>query len=256
MFYLEPKKLADSSTPDEPQLKQVDDQIPDWTARFAQLQQQAKDPRLQAFYAAGVVSGDTPINQVPLLAVDVETTGLNPLRDGIVSIGLVPLSLARIRCAEASHWIVKPRTSLKDESIVIHGITHSQVQAAPDLNRILDELLTRFAGHVLVVHYRGIERNFLDAALKTRLGEGLEFPVIDTMELEAKLHRRKPFGWLDRLLGRRQVSIRLADSRARYGLPAYQPHHALTDALATAELLQAQIAHHFSPETPLQDLWK
>ncbi|MCP1328190.1 3'-5' exonuclease, partial [Halomonas sp. 707D4] len=51
------------------------------------------------------------------------------------------------------------------------------------------------------------------------------------------------------------VSIRLDASRQRYGLPSYQGHHALTDALATAELFQAQVAYHYSPETPLERFW-
>jgi DNA polymerase-3 subunit epsilon len=29
----------------------------------------------------------------------------------------------------------------------------------------------------------------------------------------------------------------------------------LVDALASAELLMAQVRHHFSPETPVGDLW-
>ncbi|MBB3142903.1 DNA polymerase III epsilon subunit-like protein [Halomonas organivorans] len=32
-------------------------------------------------------------------------------------------------------------------------------------------------------------------------------------------------------------------------------HHALTDALATAELLQVQIAYHYRPETPVGTIW-
>ncbi|ADU65415.1 3'-5' exonuclease [Desulfurispirillum indicum] len=250
MFYLpSPRK-------EEPQLNQVETTAPDWPTRLRALAAKARDQRLQAFYGAGVVDGDTPISQVPLLALDFETTGFDPKRHGIVSIGLVPMSLQRIRCAEARHWIVKPRVQLESQSIVVHGITHSDVATAPDLARILDELLEAMAGHVMVVHHRGIERSFLDAALKARIGEGIQFPVIDTMELEARLHRQKPPGLLARLLGRKPVSIRLAASRARCNLPHYRPHHALTDALATAELLQAQIAHHFSPETPIQELWK
>ena len=62
-------------------------------------------------------------------------------------------------------------------------------------------------------------------------------------------------GWLARLFGRKVESIRLADSRLRYGLPHYSAHHALTDAVATAELLQAQVLTHYQPETPLRDLW-
>ena len=95
----------------------------------------------------------------------------------------------------------------------------------------------------------------MDAALRQRIGEGIEFPVIDTMELEARLHRRRPPGLIDRLMGRSSESIRLADSRGRYNLPYYRPHNALTDALACAELLQAQVAHRFSRDTPVCELW-
>ena len=220
------------------------------------LAEGARDARLKAFYAAGVPAGDTPLSAAPLLAMDVETTGLDPARDGIVSIGLVPMGMDRVRASASRHWIVKPRVMLAAESVTVHGITDSQVQDAPDLLQILDELLQRLAGQVMVVHCRAIERQFLDQALRARIGEGIAFPVIDTMALESRLHRRRA-GLLDRLRGRRpaQPSIRLADSRHRYGLPRYRPHHALTDALSTAELLQAQVAHRFTPETPIRDLW-
>ena len=65
---------------------------PDWPAVFAQLARTARDPRLVRFYEAGTVSADTPLEQVPLLALDVETTGLDSQRDSIVSLGLMPWS--------------------------------------------------------------------------------------------------------------------------------------------------------------------
>jgi DNA polymerase-3 subunit epsilon len=231
---------------------------PEWSRRFQLLAANARDERLKGYYAAGMVSGDTPLSAVPLMGLDVETTGLDPVKDGIVSIGLVPMSLEKIRSSASRHWIVKPRAILAEESVTIHGITDSQVQAAPDFSEILAEVLHYMAGHVLVVHCRDIERRFLNSALLARIGEGIEFPVIDTMELEARLYRGKRKGLLDWLLGRQppQISIRLAPSRARYGLPRYRPHHALTDALASAELLQAQVAHRFSPEQALRTLWK
>ena len=231
---------------------------PEWSSRFQVLAQTARDERLRAYYAAGMVAGDTALSAVPLMGLDVETTGLDPAKDGIVSIGLVPMSLEKIRASESRHWIVNPRTVLRAASVTIHGITDSQIQSAPDFSDILAEVLQRIAGHVLVVHCRDIERQFFNSALRTSIGEEIEFPVIDTMELEARLHRGKRPGLLNWLLGRQppQVSIRLAPSRARYGLPRYRPHHALTDALASAELLQAQIAHRFSPEQAVRELWK
>ena len=232
------------------------DAPPDWPRLFAQLAQAARDPRLARFYQAGTVSADTPLDQVPLLALDVETTGLDSRRDSIVSLGLVPFDLRRIRCHDASYWVVKPVCELSSQSVTFHHITHSDIQSAPELDAVLEQLLTAMAGKIMVVHYRPIERGFLDQAVRHLLGEGLQFPVIDTMQLEARLHprKRKP-GWLHRLLGKPSVSIRLADSRLRYGLPLYQAHHALTDALATAELLQAQTATHYPATTAVGDLW-
>ena len=227
----------------------------DWAARFASLAVSAQDPRLQAFYQAGCVAADTPLEQVPLLALDVETTGLDANQHAIVSLGLLPFTLKRIRCGEACYWVVKPASELSSESVTFHHITHSDIQNAPRLGQILDELLTAMAGKVMVVHYRSIERSFLDQALRQQIGEGLQFPVIDTMQLEARLYPKRQPGWFGRLLGRQPISIRLADSRLRYNLPSYQAHHALTDALATAELLQAQVASHYSAQTPVSELW-
>jgi DNA polymerase-3 subunit epsilon len=226
----------------------------DWASRFRTLAQEARHPSLQKFYRAGTVAPQTPIEQVQLLAMDVETTGLNPNAHNIVSIGLIPFTLKRIRCGQALYWVIKPPSELNEHSVTFHHITHSDVLHAPPLSEVLDALLEAMAGNVMVVHYRNIERGFLDQALRRQLGEGLQFPVIDTMQLEARMHRGNR-SWLDRLLRRAQPSIRLADSRERYHLPSYHAHHALTDALATAELLQAQIAHHYSPDTPIQTLW-
>ncbi len=44
---------------------------------------------------------------------------------------------------------------------------------------------------VVVVRYREIERRFLDAAVRERWGEGIIFPVIDTMDIG---HRGPPVG--------------------------------------------------------------
>lgn len=230
---------------------------PDWPRLLGELAATARDERLARFYRAGTVSADTPLEQVPLLALDVETTGLDSQRDSIVSLGLVPFDLQRIRCGAARYWVVKPVCELSSQSVTFHHITHSDIRDAPPLANVLDELLAAMAGKVVVVHYRRIERGFLDQAMRHLVGEGLHFPLIDTMQLEARLHRGKHRpGWLDRLMGRKPVSIRLADSRLRYGLPLYQAHHALTDALATAELLQAQAARLDAAQIAVGELWQ
>lgn len=229
--------------------------VPDWPQRFAALAAAARHPALQAYYAAGVPAAETALSTVPVAALDIETTGLDPQLHEIVSIALVPFGLAQIQASRSQHWIVRPRGELTAESVAFHGITHAQIAAAPDLEAVLPPVLAAMAGRVMVVHCRDIERGFLDAAVRARWGEGLQIPVIDTMDLEGRQHRQPPGFWSR---WRRQVppSIRLADSRARYGLPLYRAHHAPTDALATAELLLAQVADRFSPQTPLGALWR
>nr|WP_300999745.1 3'-5' exonuclease [Halomonas sp.] len=227
----------------------------DWPAYLQQRAAETGDPALQRFFASGCIDPDTPIGEAPLVAVDLETTGLDAQRHAIVSVGLVPFNLKRISLAQRRYWVVRPNRSLSDTSVTLHRITHSEVAGAPDFSAILPELLESLAGRLVVVHFRHIERPFLNEAVKARLGEGMRFPMIDTMSLEARLHRLSLWARLQRWMRRPPVSIRLADSRRRYGLPDYQGHHALVDALATAELFQAQVARHYGVETPVGKLW-
>ncbi|MAA95851.1 MAG: DNA polymerase III subunit epsilon, partial [Rheinheimera sp.] len=204
MLYLGPTKQEDSPRPAT---------STDWQRYYQQQAASVTHPLLQQFYSAGMVAATTPIDEVPLVAIDFETTGLSADNNGIVSIGLVPFNLHCIFSSKAQQWLLKPRFQLSDNSVTVHRITHSEVKKAPDLNAVLPELLPLLAGKVAVVHYRQIERNFLSASVKVRLGENILFPVIDTLELEARLYRTKPLSWWDKVRKRQQVSIRLDASR-------------------------------------------
>ncbi|MFT6987368.1 MAG: DNA polymerase-3 subunit epsilon [Psychromonas sp.] len=229
--------------------------ILNWPAFLELKAQQSKDSRLQRFYNTGTYHDETPLTEIDFVALDFETTGLDSQQNGIISIGLVPFNLRRIFCRKAKKWYINPEDNLQENSVIIHGITHSDLQGAPDLLRILEPLLDELAGKVVVVHYRHIERDFLDHTLHSLLNEGISFPVIDTMQIESNLQRAKSQGIFNFFKRKSAESIRLANSRARYNLPVYQPHDALTDAIATAELFQAQIKYHFSPDTAIKKLW-
>lgn len=226
-----------------------------WPAYMAQRARATRDERLRDFFAAWKIGSETPLADTPLVALDVETTGLQADRHSLVSIGMVPFTLDRILFSQRRHWLLRPRFPLQALSVTLHHITHSDLAGAPDLREVLGEVLGVMAGRLPVVHYRGIERSFMDSALMYRLDESLVFPVIDTMELEARAYRQSLLARLRRWVGGKPVSIRMQESRLRYGLPAYQPHHAVLDALATAELFQAQVAARFSRETPIGELW-
>lgn len=232
-----------------------DNEILNWAALLKLKAKNSKDRRLHDFYQAGTYCNETPLSDIEFVALDFETTGLDSQQNSIISIGLAPFNLRRIFCRKAKKWYLNPQDKLQENSIIIHGITHSDLQGAPDLLLILEQLLDELAGKVVVVHYRHIERDFLDHALRLLINEGIVFPVIDTMQIEANLQRAKSQGILSFFKPKHKVSIRLANSRERYNLPAYAPHDALTDAIATAELLQAQINYHFSSDTEIRKLW-
>jgi DNA polymerase-3 subunit epsilon len=234
--------------------KKGDLQAVNWPARLAELAGQSRVPALGDFYRRGCPAADTPLAEVPFVALDLETTGLDAKRHGIVSLGAVPFTLERIRPARGYYRVLRPRREIDEHSITIHRITHEEVEDAPDLEDVLDEVLEVLAGRVAVVHYHAIERRFLYQTVLRRLGEGVLFPLVDTLQIEKQAHIGRtlnPLSWVRR----RRVSLRLADARRRYHLPAYTAHHALTDALATAELFQAQVAHRGSPDDPVADWW-
>lgn len=217
---------------------------------MAQLAKTTQHDGLKDFYSSFTIEDNTPLNDLPLLALDFETTGLDPDKDDLLSIGAVPFDTHRIQFGQRAYWVLKPAAKLQPETIAIHGITHSAVENAPELLDILPSLLDLMKNRIVVAHCASIEQRFLSAALQYRIGEGIVFPTIDTLSIEQH-HVKAPHsagikGLFKRLFNRNEgsPSVRLSDSRTRYHLPFYKPHHALMDALACAELLQAQSQVH------------
>ncbi len=174
---------------------------------------------------------------VEYLAVDFETTGLNPEQDAIISVGYVPIREGRIRLSEAREEIIKSNARLKAESVTIHGITHEKIaqQGNPEQD-VIERLLEALAGKVMLVHYARIEQAFLNKFCKTHYGHHLPVHIVDTLELERTSldSRSVPIS---------RNALRLGNVRQRYKLPRYPAHNALGDAIATAELFFA-IARH------------
>jgi len=170
------------------------------------------------------------------LALDFETTGLEPGKGQILSAGYLGLQGGRIQLGSCRHQIVRVRGDIPADSAVVHRITDDRAAAGLDLQTVVEDLLEALAGKVLVAHYAHIEFKFLNAACEQLYGCGLVLPVVDTLALEKRLmdYSGRPIG---------PGSLRLWAVRERYGLPRYQAHDALIDALACAELFLAQCAY-------------
>jgi len=242
--------LPDSLLPISTDRYQGAQPLIEWAGRFASLAQSAKDPRIQGYYASGMFAGDTPLRDVDLIALDIQATGPDPMTDEIIAIATVTLTLNEVDHASLRHWSVLAPAPTPD-----HGLA----QAGQPLQDVLGELLATLSKRVVVVHGRTMERSFLNQAINRLLHEPIEMPMIDTLELEARLHRQASTlslwpGWLSGQTPK-AMPLTLSESRERYGLAPHTSEEASEEAIATAELLQAQIAHRFSAETPLNDLW-
>ncbi len=225
----------------------------DWDRFYSEQTQSELTDCLQAFYVQPPADSNQTLQSTEFVAVDIETTGMDAQQDDIISIGLVPFDSQCIHLAQAQHWLVRTR-QLTSDSIIVHHITHSEVANAPTLRSVLPEVMACLAGKQVVVHYRPMEREFFRQAAMSLYGENWLFPVIDTMEQEARYIKQKQ-SLLAKTLRKRLPSARLPNARQRYHLPAYENHNALVDALATAELWQAQIAHWEIEATRVRKWW-
>lgn len=185
-----------------------------------------------------------PTLHAPLLALDFETTGLNPKQDAILSVGWVPVTDERIQVGKGTHRIVRIDQPLPDKTIKVHGITHQRMQQGLPLEKVLEELFTALQGRFPLVHFARIEQTFLQAALKNLAGCTPPLPMVDTFHIAQTRMRHLPHITPQQL--------RLYALREHYHLPRYPAHHALNDAIATAELFLAQMKE--SPKTRLFNL--
>src|SRR5690554_7660260 len=103
----------------------------DWSQYLASRAETARHPLLRDFYRANWPDADTPLAELEFAALEIETTGLDASQRVIVSIGLIPYSLERIRTTEASYHLVRPVADLTAESEAFQQTTHADIQRAP-----------------------------------------------------------------------------------------------------------------------------
>jgi DNA polymerase-3 subunit epsilon len=191
---------------------------------------------------------NTPINALPLLSVDFETTGLNAKEDTLLSVGFITMENGQIKLGTSYHDVIKNGLLLDKENVVIHQITDSQKNEGQALEVVVERLLKALAGKVMLAHYSRIEVTFLKEACLKLYGVAPVFPVIDTLVIAKKYldNRDLPYD---------PSMLRLANLRAHYKLPEHRGHNALNDAIATAELFLAQLAHqHAASQLTLKEL--
>ena len=190
------------------------------------LAEQARDSAL----GERLPSPGAPVLDAPMLALDLEMTGLDPGRDEIISIGWVPIDDGAINLAGADevHLLPGDAESVGD-SATIHGIRDCDRHGGLTPGEALRRMTEALGGRVAVFHHAPLDIGFLDRALCRELGFGWMWPTLDTL---AWFRNRQ----LRRGHEAAAENTALDAARAHYGLEARSAHNAFDDALSCAEL--------------------
>lgn len=191
--------------------------------------------KLSHYISLAEVNKTTTVDKVKFVAVDFETTGLNPKSDNIISMGFCPVVNDAILLSGCLHIVIQTDMALESENVAIHGLTDDQLELGLSPELALDIFMRMTEGKVIIAHYHGIEANFTQKLAKTILGVGLPLRFVDTFKFaERQLTKKnRPI-----IAG----ELRLFNLRKQMKLPNYKAHNALEDAISTAELFLAQKA--------------
>lgn len=165
------------------------------------------------------------------VVVDVETTGLNLMRDTLISIGAVAVVDGRIALGDSFYVVLQQRASSDKENILVHGITGSVQREGAEPAEALLAFLEFLGKSPLVAFHVAFDETMIRRAMSDHLGFSFRHAWLDLAYAMPGLY--PALAYSHRVLD---------DWLRRFGIRVGARHHALADALATAQLLQVALS--------------
>lgn len=169
--------------------------------------------------------GTCPLQEQRLVVLDLETSGLDLRRDIVLSLGAVVIEDGGIKLGDQFESTLLRPAQKVSESVLIHGIAPSRLEAGEDPADALLDFLEFVGDSPILAFHAGFDQRMLTRALKQTLGYKLRHPFMDVAELAPMLCPNS-----------RPRQNGLDDWCSHFGLQVSQRHHASADALATAEI--------------------
>ena len=157
---------------------------------------------------------------------DCETTGLNPKKDDIVSIGAVIIKGNTIISSKKFVKFVKPKTKLQAEAIKIHHIRECDLEDAEDINNVVEEFLHFIGNRTLVCYYLEFDVAMINKYIKPKLGITLPNKML---EVSAIYHDFK----IERI-PQANIDLRFNTIMDELDIPSLGKHDAYNDAIMTS----------------------
>jgi len=171
---------------------------------------------------------------------DCETTGTDTTRDEIVSLALIQLDPDGAETGRYTR-LVRPTREIPAEATAVHGISAADVADAPSFADIAGELRERLGDSVFVAHNVGFDLPMLQHAFERADIDYAPRETACTLEAFRLLEPLADNHRLQSICERRDIALEGA-------------HEALSDVLATAELLRVVLGEGIAPETIALDI--
>lgn len=175
-----------------------------------------------------------------VVAVDCETTGLDPRRCELLSVGAVRVRGTRILTSGRLELMVRPEGGITPELVKVHHIRPTDVAAALPPREAM-ELVLRFIGpRPLLGYFVAFDAAVLERYARPLLGCGLPNRRIEVSRLY--------YDWRARQLPQgAHVDLGLEAIRKVLDLPPHAAHDASGDALMAA-MLYVRLTGGWMPE--------
>lgn len=170
---------------------------------------------------------DTPCREVRFVVVDSETTGLDPRKDGVVTIGGLAVRDNEILLEDSFEVLVRQRYN--SSAVTVHGVTRDESMAGVEEEDALAGLVEWLQDGVIVGHHIGHDIATFNTGLQKHFGRQLSNLSLDTMDLTLHLERDGAFAGEEAIR-----NFSLDGLCARFGITPYDRHTAMGDAFLTA----------------------
>ena len=174
---------------------------------------------------------ERPPGEVRFVVLDTETTGLDPRRDRLITIGAVAVWGGEILLEDSFEVMLK--LAYNNSSVTVHGITRDEAIGGMEEADALAMFLDYLRDGVIVGHHIGHDIEALNCACERHFRIKLGNRSLDTMDLTLHLNDDGAF------VGRPMAQGFSLDALCEmFGVAAHDRHTAGGDAFLTARIFQ------------------
>jgi len=161
-----------------------------------------------------------------LVVFDTETTGLDPKKDEILSIGAVKIKSNKIITSQTYEVYIKNLQSLHAENVTVHKIRPCDLTDAKSSDEAIREFLEFIGPRPLVGYYLEFDVEMINKYIKPMLGIKLPNKTIEVSEIY--------FDQTITLIPQGNIDLRFDTILSKCNIPNMGAHNAVNDAIMTA----------------------